>query len=74
MVGPKSEKYLGFALKDPVGFRANQTAFQRFTSWQNGLSTEYHITVPQSVLRSTTVETLSEQAQALHLSTHAEVT
>ena len=72
--GSKNEKYLSLALKDPIAFRNHQTPFQRFTSWQNGAATGYHITIPQSVLLDVTVETLAEHAHAFHQSTHADVT
>lgn len=72
--GSKGHKFLGFTLKDSFGFRARQTAFQRFRSWDAFNGTGAHIVVPASVLRNIEVEDLLTQAKTFHLSTHADVT
>ena len=64
--GTRNTKSLGFALEDPIGFRDRQTPFQRFTSWMNGRSTGYHISIPETVLKNTNVAELLDQAKRFH--------
>ncbi|MEP5732136.1 MAG: hypothetical protein ABJL67_22505 [Sulfitobacter sp.] len=67
-------RFLGFALRDPIGFRDRQTAWGRLKSHFSNRSFGYHIIVPDIILQDADVETIAEQAKAFHTAaTDAEI-
>lgn len=62
---PKGASALGFRLKDPVGFRDRQTAFQRFIFWLNGATGRYHLSIGSAFVKDTDPDRLLAQALTL---------
>lgn len=59
-------RFVGFAVQDPIALRDRQTAWGRLKSHASGRHYGYHIAVPERLLKGSDVEALATQAKALH--------
>lgn len=59
-------RFVGFAVQDPIALRDRQTPWGRLKSHSSGRSFGYHIAVPETLLNGTDAETLATRAKALH--------
>ena len=66
VIGQKHHRFLGFTLRDPIGFRDRQSPWRRFSSWASGRTSGHHIIVPELLLHDTCVDDLVVKAHALH--------
>jgi hypothetical protein len=77
VIGQKHHRFLGFTLRDPIGFRDRQSPWRRFASWSSGRASGHHIIVPELLLHDTRVDDLVAKARDLHAAharTHNHVT
>lgn len=56
-------RFLGFRLHDPVGFRDQQTAWERLRSWSSGRGVGYHLVIPGTALDNDNLDALAAQAE-----------
>lgn len=59
-----AKRSLGVALRDPIGFRDRQTAWDRLRSWWFGRATGYHFIISAGLTEDRDVDAVLKQAQA----------